>query len=141
MTDSIYPLLPAFIIDVWDEKVTIELNQNYSKILEEIRLHCDDISHTDEWSYHASSTTEVLFCRCMEYLKDLIRKLTVLASEGSVLAKKHLQDASQELEWQVVNSEGLHNEDDCPFTDCSGAHYFYLRNPSKAAQELWEINF
>jgi hypothetical protein len=133
--------LPCFAISVSGMQVKIDLNQDYLEILEDLRNHVDDISHTDECSYHESSTLEVLFCRCMEYLKGLIAELTVHAEGGNLLAQKHLADASVELEWCLVNYAAIGEEDECAFTDLKGEHHFYLRNPSDAAKELWEICF
>jgi hypothetical protein len=133
--------LPYFTISVSGTPVQIELNQDYLEILEDLRYHVDDISHTEESSYHESSTIEVLFCRCMEYLKDLIAELSIHAAEGNLLAQKHLADASVELEWCLVNPAAIGDEDECAFTDSTGVHQFYLRNPSDAAKELWEIPF
>ena len=141
MTANAMNTLPAFTAKVDGQFVEFNINNTYQEILEEIREHCDDISHTDEWSYHASSTLEVLYCRCLDYLKELICELTIHALSGNDLAKKHLKEASKELEWKIVNIEAAGEEDECVFTDSEGNHFFQLRNPSEAAKELWTICF
>ena len=141
MTKNQLLALPSLTISVSGDLTEINLNQSFAEILEDIRSHADDISYTDESCYHESSTLEVLFCRCMSFLKQLIVELRNRAADGYLLAKKHLADASLELEWCLVNSISDLDEDECSFTDSKGEHHFYLRNPSDAAKELWTINF
>lgn len=141
MTKNQLLALPSLPISVSGDLTEINLNQSLAEILEDIRSHADDISYTDESCYHESSTLEVLFCRCMSFLKQLIVELSNRAAEGYLLATKHLVDASLELEWCIVNSISDLDEDECAFTDSMGEHHFYLRNPSDAAKELWNINF
>lgn len=141
MPNKIKNTLPTFTIKVYGKSVDINLNNTFDEILEEIREYCDDISHTDEWSYHASSTLEVLYCRCLTCLKGLICELSIHAEAGNSLAKQHLEEASQELDWKIVNPEAIGDGDHCAFTDSKSNHFFSLVNPSEAAKELWTISF
>lgn len=128
--------------------VVIDLNQDYECILGDLRDHFDDIGHTDEWSYHESSATEILFCRCLDQLTRLVVTLVIAAESGNALARNHLLRAQEELEWvpfsEIIDSTKTCQQDlremlclDSPYTK----QYIWLKNPSNAAQELWGINF
>ncbi len=138
--------LPSLDLDVGGEVISINLNQHYSQILQDINDTCNDMEGTwikDEWYYQETTTTEKLFCRCLTYLKQLNTYLLELSKSNYDLATVHLQEAKKELEWELTD-DGTYLQDDMgdwhPYrVEETGG--FWLRDATPAAKVLWEVEF
>ena len=132
-----------------EENYPYSINQSYDSLLEDIRADHDDICETqiEEMEadfYYDCTTSEVLMCRSVYALTELIGTLLVHAENGNELAINHLQEASKELEWLKLNDFApkakLYFEEFGMTTLNCQVHNqcVWLKNPSDAAVSLWD---
>ena len=85
-----------FQIKVYGEPVQINLEQSFQEVISDIRNVGDDII-SEQWFYLQATDLEVVFCRCKDYLDELIN---FLLENNNPQSHNLLKEAGEFFEWE-----------------------------------------